>query len=151
VRTKSKETSRAGKIGYWRRAEEGEQRLSTNLESDADRMEICRTMTMLFLLGSVLELKLAGARCDSSHEMGAIPLPCSKAMWEADTSEKWELEYKNYLSRRKGQGMLKFCHLRELGPRKTDGVDEGLVEDLVRWAEEVDELGTVLLARLVGA
>jgi len=45
--------------------------------------------------------------------MDDIPLPCSKAIWEAETEDAWEKEYKQYLSSRHCGKMLTIKDLRE--------------------------------------
>lgn len=52
-------------------------------------------------------------RSSDCSMMDDIPLPCSKAMWEADTEDAWEKEYKQYLSSRNYGNMLTVGDLRE--------------------------------------
>jgi hypothetical protein len=56
-------------------------------------------------------------------------------MWEAETKAAWELEYKKYLSTRKGSEMLRCGDLCR--PNDIDVISLGsdVVEDLPNWSK----------------
>jgi hypothetical protein len=83
-------------------------------------------------------------------QLDSVPLPSSKRLWEAKTRVEWESEYKNYLSTRKGAGLLLTKSLRESTKSEVESMGSDIVEDLSRWSESVDRLGSLLLMALSG-
>ena len=55
----------------------------------------------------------AETRSPDCSTMDEIPLPCSKAIWEAETEVAWEKEYKQYLSTRNCGRILTTGDLRK--------------------------------------
>lgn len=69
-------------------------------------------------------------------ELGFMPAPCAKFLWEAKSKEQWEVLYKKWLAQWDGCEYLQyeFCHIKP-------GVM--LNERAQRWLEDADELGVL--------
>lgn len=97
-------------------------------------------------MSMLIDMSMGKLRTPSCSYLDGIALPCSKAMWEAETKTAWELEYKNYLSNRKGSEMLKCGDLRQqLNDLDMNSSASNIVEDLSTWSREVDSFGAMLL------
>lgn len=97
-------------------------------------------------MDKVVDFNVGKPAITSCGEFDKIPLTCSKAMWEAETASSWEVEYKEYLSTRKGKRMAKFGDLRRSSNLDVNSVDRDLKEDLASWAKNVDSFGAMLLS-----
>jgi hypothetical protein len=74
-----------------------------------------------------------------------VPLPCSKSLWEAETSSIWEDRYKAHLSARRRNVALKIGDLRQSLKATLEDKSSDMVEDLSSWSAEVDGFGAVIL------
>ena len=76
-----------------------------------------------------------------AEELANLPVPASKALWEATERENWEREYDRHLTAWEG-GELRISELwfapEKDSPERRDRVD--------RWVESVDEFGMMLFA-----
>ena len=76
-----------------------------------------------------------------AEELANLPVPASKALWEATEREVWEREYDRHLAAWEG-GELRISELwfapEKDSPERRDRVD--------RWVESVDEFGMMLFA-----
>jgi len=66
----------------------------------------------MHLIDTLLDLNMGQPKPQDCSAMDEVPLPCSKAIWEAETEVAWEKEYKEYLSSRKYGRMLTTGDLR---------------------------------------
>jgi hypothetical protein len=99
----------------------------------------------MHLLDVLLNFDIGTPKPADCSAMDQMYLPCSKALWEAETEGAWEQEYKKYLSTRNCGGLLTIGDLRRSNNVSVDEVDKDLIDDLSRWVEEVDSLGSLLL------
>jgi hypothetical protein len=105
-----------------------------------------RTVIQLHLMSMLIDMSMEKLRSPSCSYLDRIALPCSKGMWEAETKRAWELEYKNYLSKRKGSEMLNCGDLRQqLNDQDMNSSASNIAEDLSTWSREVDSFGAMLL------
>ena len=90
-------------------------------------------MIVLHLMDKLLDMNMKKLRMDtqSCSQLDRISLPCSKAMWEAPTKDAWELEYKKYLSNRKGVAMIEYGDLRRMNDRDVSESPGEVVKDLM--------------------
>jgi hypothetical protein len=95
-----------------------------------NKSEATRTIILLHLTDMLLDMNIGKIRTPYCSQVDRIALPCSKTMWEADTMATWELEYKKYLSTRKGSRMLKCGDLRQLNDLDVNNLGSNVVEDL---------------------
>ncbi len=115
-------------------------RLRTN------RWRSTRALLLLHLLDKVLDFNVGKPAITTCREFDNIPLTCSKVMWEAETAAAWEVEYKRYLSTRKGKRMAKFGDLRRSSNLEVNTMENDLKEDLSSWAKSIDGFGSMLLS-----
>ncbi|KAF2837620.1 hypothetical protein M501DRAFT_995592, partial [Patellaria atrata CBS 101060] len=81
---------------------------------------------------------LQGSPKFQCEELGGVPMPASKALWQARSSEEWEGIYLKRLARWKGAPML-MAEFTELGSEYPE-------ERLEMWVEEADEFGIIMTA-----
>jgi hypothetical protein len=67
----------------------------------------------MHLIDMLRDLNMGQPKPADCSSMDEIPLPCSKAIWEAETEVAWEKEYKQYLSTRNRGRMLTTGDLRK--------------------------------------
>ena len=107
-------------------------------------------MILLHFLAMLVDVDIGTSRPTGCAELDNIPLPSSKALWEADTQEKWETEYKNYLSTRKCGQMLKIGTFRQSHELDVDILDKDIVSDLASWSKGVDSFGAMIIMGVSG-
>lgn len=100
----------------------------------------------MHLMDRVLDFNVGKPNITSCRHFDMLPLICSKEMWEADTADSWKSEYTQYLSGRKGTGMLRFGNLRKWSHLDVKDLDENMVSDLATWASNVDSFGSMILS-----
>jgi hypothetical protein len=76
--------------------------------------------------------------------LNQIQLPCSKSMWEAETSSAWEEEHKKYLCIRKRSEVLTCGLLRLNNESDLHEVESDTVQDLSAWSKDLDTLGDLV-------
>lgn len=84
------------------------------------------------------------------EELGDLPAPVGKVLWEARDRGNWERGYNAFLARWDGGGL----RLGELWPRIEedeigDGGDGERKDRVERWVGDVDEFGVMLYAVVV--
>jgi len=98
----------------------------------------------MHLLDVLLNFDIGTPKPTDCNIMDQIYLPCSKALWEAETEVAWEKEYKQYLSARSCGGLLTIGDLRRSKDLNIDEMNKDVRNDLSRWAEETDSLGALM-------
>jgi hypothetical protein len=89
--------------------------------------------------------KNIGTSPSGCSHLDELLLPCSKSMWEAETSSAWESEYQKYLCARKSSEMLRCGHLFQMKESDPNAIGSETEEDLATWSKEIDDLGALLL------
>jgi hypothetical protein len=102
-------------------------------------------MILLRLMNLILDMSLGIFKCPSCSQLDKLPLPCSKAMWEAESKSEWEDQYKNYLSNMKGGRTLQCGDLRHLNKIEVGSLGSDRVDGLSAWSKGVDNFGAMLL------
>ncbi|KAH7319331.1 Alpha/Beta hydrolase protein [Rhexocercosporidium sp. MPI-PUGE-AT-0058] len=105
-----------------------------------------RSLLFIHLMDRVLDFNIGQPTVAFCRKFDLLSVPCSKEMWEAETSRSWEVEYKRYLSSRQGTEMPRFGDLRKLSQLDAKDLDSGLVADLSNWANDVDSFGSMILS-----
>jgi hypothetical protein len=99
-----------------------------------------RSLYAMYLFDNVFNA-LANVPTYIAEELANLPVPASKALWEATERENWEREYDRHLAAWEG-GELRISELwfapEKDSPERRDRVD--------RWVESVDEFGMMLFA-----
>jgi hypothetical protein len=93
----------------------------------------------------ILDMNMGIFKCPSCSQFDKLPLPCSKAMWEAESKSEWEDQYKTYLSNMKGGRTLQFGDLRHLNKVEVSSLGVDRVDGLSAWSKGVDNFGAMLL------
>jgi hypothetical protein len=73
-------------------------------------------------------------------ELGFMPAPAGKLLWDARTREEWERTYDQWLGRWAGMGAYKMRELQDIKP----GPELDLRTEM--WLEEADEFGMMYMA-----
>ena len=77
--------------------------------------------------------------CFDCRDLGFMPAPAAKVLWQAQTEQEWDTRYIHWLSRWNGQGYLQ----GELGKIRPGIVMNRRAE---RWLEETDEFGFIMIS-----
>jgi hypothetical protein len=77
--------------------------------------------------------------CFDCTDLGFMPAPAAKVLWQAQTEQEWNTRYIHWLSRWNGQGYLQ----GELGKIRPGIVMNPRAE---RWLEETDEFGFIMIS-----
>ncbi|KAJ5339384.1 hypothetical protein N7452_006112 [Penicillium brevicompactum] len=77
--------------------------------------------------------------CFDCRDLGFMPAPAAKALWQARTEQEWNTRYIHWLSRWNGQGYLQ----AEFG-RIQPGVEMNARAE--KWLEESDEFGFIMIS-----
>jgi hypothetical protein len=92
-----------------------------------------------FLMGRVVGLT-TGIQCSTAEDCRSLPLPCSRAVWEARSYTAWENEYLNFYHKQpqemKTFGDLIDAHERSDDPRYVELID--------KWNASVDGIGHLM-------
>ena len=141
------ETSRLGNSGNWQRAVEGKFIIAKALELIcANTKRLKRALLFIHFMDGVLDFNVGEPTVEFCRKFDLFQAPCSKAMWEAETSATWKVEYKRYLSSRKGTKIVRFGDLRVLSQLDARDLEKGLVADFSNWADGVDSFGSMILS-----
>jgi hypothetical protein len=93
-------------------------------------------------VGSIVCVKLS-IPCDISQSYRVLPLPSSKALWEASTREAWEAEYT--YDQAHSHGLITLGDLLDVQKAESSAAN---TKRLDSWNASVDALGG--LVNLVG-
>ncbi|OQE04724.1 hypothetical protein PENVUL_c030G01033 [Penicillium vulpinum] len=77
--------------------------------------------------------------CFDCRDLGFMPAPAAKVLWQAQTEQEWNTRYIHWLSRWSGRGYLQ----AEFGKIKPGVVMDSRAE---RWLEEADEFGFIMIS-----
>lgn len=77
--------------------------------------------------------------CFDCRDLGFMPAPAAKALWQAQTEQEWNTRYIHWLSRWSGQGYLQ----AEFGKIRPGVVMDTRAE---KWLEESDEFGFIMIS-----
>ncbi|OQE34814.1 hypothetical protein PENCOP_c015G08947 [Penicillium coprophilum] len=77
--------------------------------------------------------------CFDCRDLGFMPAPAAKVLWQAHTEEEWNTLYIHWLSRWGGRGYLQ----AEFGKIRPGVVMDSRAE---KWLEEADEFGFVMIS-----
>ena len=124
--------------------------LYVSLEANADSLLrlSSRTFCLLLLIESLLEL-IIGRVEDHCTGYYDLPLPCTRELWEVESTSEWSRRYKESLRRRKSSQVLNiqnFMSIQSSGSSRlaTDPDREALVADVATWCQGVDHYGILL-------
>ncbi|OGE53748.1 hypothetical protein PENARI_c007G09280 [Penicillium arizonense] len=77
--------------------------------------------------------------CFDCRDLGFMPAPAAKVLWQAQSEQEWNTRYIHWLSRWSGQ-----CYLQgEFGNIRPGVVMDARAE---RWLEEADEFGFIMIS-----
>ena len=80
--------------------------------------------------------------------MSSLPLPASRALWEASTQESWQTEYDRMLSEHQGRPYLNYADLVTLSSVDKSIADPEIQvrkEELNKWYTTVDGFGVMII------
>jgi hypothetical protein len=78
---------------------------------------------------------------DIDHRFVSHPVPCHRDLWEARTTRDWRFAFRKYLSTRRSNRLLM---VSDILAADEPVLDTGVREDVVRWCENMDPLGTLI-------
>jgi hypothetical protein len=109
-----------------------------------------RSLLTLQLLDVILDFDIGSVHLGSRRDFFQIPLPCSRAIWDAGTSFDWEKEYKKCEANGMSGKLLVVGDLEELRARPVEEVDSNVAAALISWVGEMDGFGRLLFNGTVG-
>ncbi|KAJ5784012.1 uncharacterized protein N7518_009689 [Penicillium psychrosexuale] len=77
--------------------------------------------------------------CFDCRDLGFMPAPAAKVLWQAQTEQEWNTSYIHWMSRWSGRGYLQ----GEFGKIRPGVVMDSRAE---RWLEEADEFGFIMIS-----
>jgi hypothetical protein len=92
-----------------------------------------------FLMGRVVGLT-TGIQCSTAEDCRSLPLPSSRAVWEARSYTAWENEYINFYHK-EPQDMKTYGDLMDAHERSDDA---RCVEMIDNWNASVDGVGYMM-------
>ncbi len=99
---------------------------------------------LLHLMNLILDMSMGVFKSPTCSQLDKLPLPCSRAMWEAMSKSAWEDEYKNYLSNLKGGRMMQCGDLRQLSKIEVSCLGSDIVDGLSAWSKTIDSFGAMV-------
>ncbi|KAK5989307.1 hypothetical protein PT974_10820 [Cladobotryum mycophilum] len=111
---------------------------------------IRRSMTLLSILEVFVEVVSGTCDrwCDSTFD--SVPLPCIRDLWEVKSTYEWTRRYDAHVRSRNLNRTLRlkdFRYSQTLSPEQMmsdTGDVGGVVKDVMRWCEGVDQYGTLV-------
>ncbi|KAJ5772652.1 hypothetical protein N7520_003181 [Penicillium odoratum] len=79
--------------------------------------------------------------CFDCGDLGFMPAPAAKVLWEAQTEQEWKTRYIHWLSRWSGRGYIQ----AEFGNIRPGVIMDARAE---KWLEEADEFGFIMISIL---
>lgn len=105
-----------------------------------------RTMTLLWLLQSIINVEIGIPKSGTCWGFDEIPLPCSKDLWEAATESEWNMRYSIHKSAKKESHVLRVGDLRAAQQHNTAALSNKLrAVDLQVWSSTIDSFGALLM------
>jgi hypothetical protein len=92
-------------------------------------------MILLHLMNLILDMSMSTFNSLTCSQLDQLPLPCSRAMWEAESRSAWEDEYKKYLSNMKGGRMFQCGDLRQMRLIEVSSLGGDVVDGLSAWSK----------------
>lgn len=99
-----------------------------------------RTLYTMYMLDNIFNF-IYDTPSYVATELGSLPAPTSKVLWETSNREVWEKEYDMHLVDWEGDPF----RLSELWPTGPDDDEIKREERVEKWSASVDEYGTLLL------
>jgi hypothetical protein len=108
-------------------------------------------MTLFFIIEKLLDINIDLTPPAQCAGFDSVPIPCSEKLWKAETRTSWEASYEEYLTARKGNGLIKYGTLRESQSMETTALEKTCLDDLEAWCMGVDAFGTIVMMVARGA
>ena len=74
-----------------------------------------------------------------------MQLPCSKAMWEAETTSAWETAQQRVQRSKQLADPLLCGHLQLMNSLDASTASKDIAADLSLWSKDLDSLGAIVL------
>lgn len=107
-----------------------------------------RTLCLVHIIQIILDVMIGDGNREGCEGFGLTPLPCTRELWEIETTSEWTRRYRESLRRRKSVEVLTIRELKRAQSLPTEfesGRDvRREATDVANWCQRLDQFGMMV-------